>query len=140
MIKYVCGLYFSTDLESVTLIEKLKPEWQYMRWNGLGGKIEGDESPEVAMAREFYEECGIKTNWYNWLNLPDKTEQGENWICYFLCAFGDEKPKTMETEKVETFLVEDVYSLPLIENLRHIIPEAISILDFIIKNYGISNR
>lgn len=31
------------------------------KWNGFGGKIERDETPEQAAVRELHEECGLKT-------------------------------------------------------------------------------
>ena len=53
MINYVTGFMFSQDLLNVGLIKKLKPKWQSGLYNGIGGKIEHDESPYEALAREL---------------------------------------------------------------------------------------
>lgn len=63
-VEYVCGFAFRG--EEVLLIQKLKPEWQRGKWNGLGGKIEDRETPHNAMVREFMEECGLDTNPSYW--------------------------------------------------------------------------
>jgi len=40
MTKYVLGFTFDLDRERVVLIEKKKPDFQFLKWNGVGGKIE----------------------------------------------------------------------------------------------------
>lgn len=55
----VVGFAFDRDGENVLLIEKLRPAWMAGRLNGPGGKLEGDETPRLAMTREFQEETGI---------------------------------------------------------------------------------
>lgn len=66
MKRYVLGFYFDDD--RVLLINKLKPEWQRGKVNGLGGSIEFAiaETPIEAMVREFEEESGIKTSPRQW--------------------------------------------------------------------------
>ncbi len=46
MIYYVTGFMYSIDRKRVVLIEKINPEWQKGHLNGVGGKIEKDETPE----------------------------------------------------------------------------------------------
>jgi len=55
---YVLGLVFSKSRGKILLIEKKRPKWQAGRWNGIGGKIEQNESPIGAMQREALEETG----------------------------------------------------------------------------------
>ena len=55
---YVLGLVFNDISTRILLIEKLRPDWQKGRWNGIGGKIDGDETPSEAMLRESKEETG----------------------------------------------------------------------------------
>lgn len=57
-MRYVLGFAFD-DLHRVALIKKLRPQWQAGRFNGIGGKVEGDEDPIVAMSREFRGETGV---------------------------------------------------------------------------------
>ena len=49
MIKYVTGFLFSPDKQSVVLITKNRPKWQENKLNGVGGKIELNETPLEAM-------------------------------------------------------------------------------------------
>jgi 8-oxo-dGTP diphosphatase len=56
MKHYVLGLVFDANANQLLLIEKLRPEWQAGRWNGIGGKIEEGETPLEAMQRESTEE------------------------------------------------------------------------------------
>jgi len=59
MKHYVLGFIFNKYQNSVLLVEKKRPEWQEGHWNGIGGKIEKDDSnPINAMIREAYEETG----------------------------------------------------------------------------------
>ena len=53
MIHYVTGLMFSKDMQKVLLIKKLKPDWQYGRFNGLGGKVEENESKKQQLQAQF---------------------------------------------------------------------------------------
>lgn len=59
MDNYVLGFAFNKSREYVLLIRKEKPEWQRGKLNGIGGKIEPNESGHQAMRREFREETGI---------------------------------------------------------------------------------
>lgn len=78
MKKYVVGFAFNDN--HVLLIEKKRPSWQKGLYNGLGGHIEGDETPVAAMVREFKEECGIATKEPDWEQYAEM--KGEDWICY----------------------------------------------------------
>ena len=55
---YVLGLVFNDTATRILLIEKLRLDRQKGRWNGIGGKIERDETPSEAMLRETREETG----------------------------------------------------------------------------------
>jgi 8-oxo-dGTP diphosphatase len=59
MINYVLGFLFNNTMDRVVLINKQKPDWQKDHLNGIGGKIEDDESTIDAMTREFNEETGL---------------------------------------------------------------------------------
>ena len=63
LYKAVIGFLFDGN-DSVLLIKKNHPEWQFGRLNGIGGKIERGETPLQAMIREFREEAGaLVTSW-----------------------------------------------------------------------------
>lgn len=65
-MRYVLGFAFDKDRQRVILIRKNKPDWQAGKLNGVGGKVEGDESVIRAMVREFFEETGAETSTTDW--------------------------------------------------------------------------
>jgi len=83
-MKYVCGFCIGPDLKDVILIKKTRPDWQKGLLNGVGGKIEPNETPYEAMVRKFKEETGANlTEWYEFANLID---HGNEIICFFAVA------------------------------------------------------
>ena len=122
MTYYVTGFMYSTDKQRVVLIEKINPEWQRGRLNGVGGKIEKDETPEMAMSREFEEETGVVTASGAWKVFAVITG-AQKYKVYFLYTLSDDlvNVKTVEKEKVGIYAVDD---LPqnVLHNLRWLIP------------------
>ncbi|SFG68553.1 NUDIX hydrolase [Sporolactobacillus nakayamae] len=57
MLKYT--LAFLKYGEKVLMINRQKAPWKGA-WNGVGGKLESEESPEACVIREVWEETGIK--------------------------------------------------------------------------------
>ncbi len=72
MQQYVVGVIFDETYDNVLLIRKRRPELQIGKLNGVGGKIEVDETPYAAMIRECEEECGLLL--YNWLLVDNFTD------------------------------------------------------------------
>ena len=75
MKKYVLGFAFDNEYR-VLMIRKNRPEWQKGKLNGVGGKVEENESFIDAMVREFYEETDIMTkqeDWKNFLTMKSNT-------------------------------------------------------------------
>lgn len=66
MKSYVLGFFFDAKATCVLLIRKQRPEWQAGKLNGIGGKIEKDETPHNAMVRECQEETGLSTSAKQW--------------------------------------------------------------------------
>ncbi len=62
------------------------------KWNGLGGKLEGQESPWEGAAREVCEESGLvitpdRLRWWGMLHFPNfKPHKQEDWWCCVLTA------------------------------------------------------
>lgn len=56
---YVASFIFSCDGGSLLLVQKLKPDWQAGKLNGVGGKLEPGEDVWTAAEREFLEEAGF---------------------------------------------------------------------------------
>lgn len=97
-----------------------KPAWQAGKYNGVGGKVEPNESWLEAMCREFEEETGVFIDQWEEFAIM---ESGD-WICYCYRAFtyGIDKCKTMETEKVERLALDTaLLCRPLMENLKWLI-------------------
>jgi len=59
MVSYTAGFLFDEKTKRIVLIKKNKPIWQKGLYNGVGGKIEKNESPEDCIIREFEEETGV---------------------------------------------------------------------------------
>ena len=119
---FVLGFLFSKDKSQVALIRKLKPDWQKGKLNGIGGKIEENETPIQAMVREFQEEAGVEIKqWFEFCQMEFR-----NGMVYVFMQYGElSKLKSMEEEKVEIVKVCEIPLLKTIPNLDWLIPLAI---------------
>lgn len=75
--EYVVG--FVRDLsDRVIFLRKTHPQWQADRLNGVGGRMERDETIESAMQREFLEETGIimDLTWHHYATIFDYNANG----------------------------------------------------------------
>lgn len=114
---------FDPSFSFVALIEKLKPEWQRGKLNGIGGKVEEKESAAQAMAREFREETGIETNPDDWRRVAGIHEPGVT-VDVFACVHTEIcRVESTTDEQVGIWSVKD-YGLyaDTIPNLRWMIP------------------
>lgn len=64
MLAWVLGFLFNEDRTKVILLKKTHPDYQAGKLNGVGGKVEPNETILDAMTREFLEETGI--TWKAW--------------------------------------------------------------------------
>ena len=103
---YVLGFAFSEDLKHVWLIRKQRPEWQRGLINGIGGKVEGLESPYEAMQREFKEEAGEHI--VGWKQFAFMSAGKANIVCFAAIVPKDQRPQTMTDEFVIVLSVTDV--------------------------------
>ncbi len=62
---YVMGLIYD-DIGRVLLIKKNRPKHQVGKWNGLGGKVEDNETIARAMTREAKEEADLDIPESSW--------------------------------------------------------------------------
>ena len=125
MKKYVTGFLFSPNNSHVVLIKKLAPKWQQGFLNGVGGKIEPNETSDNAMSREFQEETGVMIPAKQWqcyaqIQRPSHYEL-DVFFAHSDLAF---EARTVESEEV---LVVELSCLPtnLIPNLNWLIPLAL---------------
>ena len=59
MKKFVVGIVFDLNLQNILLIKKNRPSRMAGLFNGIGGKVEEDETFDEAMEREATEEAGL---------------------------------------------------------------------------------
>jgi 8-oxo-dGTP diphosphatase len=120
----VAGFAFNRQRDMVLLIQKNKPAWMRGLLNGVGGKLELDETPDEAMVREFHEETGIKV-------LSDEFKEfcllvGSDWCVHFYRAFLFDLTFKITTDEVpQVVFVEDLAKLSVLPNLRWLIPMAL---------------
>jgi ADP-ribose pyrophosphatase YjhB (NUDIX family) len=82
----VAGLYYTAEGFHL-LIQKNKPgHWQHGRHNLLGGHVEPQERPEMAMVREFKEEAGLNTTTGQWKHAL--VLSGPDWVVHFYVLEG----------------------------------------------------
>lgn len=89
-ISYVTCFLINKETDQVLLIRKLKPEWQYGKMNGIGGKIEPGETPVQAAVREIEEKIGIQVPetrlmYFAYMEAPQK------WINH--CFYAELDPR-----------------------------------------------
>jgi 8-oxo-dGTP diphosphatase len=133
-MNYVLGFVINPDKDKVLLIRKDRPVWQQNLLNGIGGKIEKDESSTEAMKREFIEETGLKDEifWRQFGQLKGISEvDSRPWKVHLFYAIHDYKLENLDytvmlgnNEYVEEHPID---SLPddVISNLKWMIPMAL---------------
>jgi 8-oxo-dGTP diphosphatase len=132
--KYVCGFVFIEDF--ILLIKKNNPEWMAGLYNGIGGKIDGEESAIDAMEREFSEEVGFQYSKHSTAPMNEFMSldiEGSNIKFFRGClnrgveCFSDIKHaiNNPPTKEDLGFFRESDLPQNIIQNLRWIIPVAI---------------
>ena len=123
-IQYAVGFMFNPGRNTVLLLQKTHPQWQFGMWNGPGGKLEPGETPAAAMRREFLEETGLDIQtWEQYAELA-----GLGFRIFFFRAFSGAiwNAKTMTEEIVDRFDVDDLPGT-IMTNAEWLIPMALSI-------------
>lgn len=124
-IKLYC-LGFAIFQDHVLLIKKKRPEFQRDKLNGIGGKIEMNETPIKAMVREFKEETGIATVENNWGKFG-QYDFGGGYIHLFRSFVIDIfKAKSVTDEEVIPVNLSrtKIEDLNVLENLKFLVPAA----------------
>lgn len=97
---YVVGFAFDY-LRRVWLIRKNRPEWQAGKLNGIGGKIEPNETSIEAMSREFMEEAGVLVPIKRWRLFHRETWLSGNSVDFFVTELRhDQRPIERTDEKL----------------------------------------
>lgn len=113
MTDYVLSFIFHEDRRYVLLVRKNRPAWQAGKYNGIGGKIEANETAAQAAARELKEEADID------IDPTELTAFGKLMgTGYQVYLFAAELPharyathRTMTDEIIESWRVRDLQSL-----------------------------
>lgn len=123
MILYVCGLIFSSDLQTIVLIKKNRPEWMKGMWNGVGGRIETGEDSVDTMRRECLEESGLDIPQHEWTKFC-AMHWGEGRVDFYR-TMNEEiaMSQTLTDEEIGIFPVNRL-PRPIVYNLRWLIPLA----------------
>ena len=116
----VVGFAFTPDLQQVVLIRKRRPEWQAGRLNGVGGKIEEQETPRQAMSREFDEEAGVRIPPAEW--APFAVLTGDGYRVHFFATINAKELRSRTDEIVEVHRTLQLPYGEMIRNLAWLIP------------------
>lgn len=125
-MQVVVGLVYD-DKNRVLLIKKNRPDWQKGIYNGIGGKINENETSREAMIRECKEESGLDID--NWKIHNFKTFENGIQLYYMKAKVEEEilnKAESLTDEKIEIF---DIDNLP-----TKIQPDIIEMIEICIKN------
>lgn len=134
MKHYVAALLLDTNYEQVLLIRKSHPQWMAGKLNGIGGHIESNESPLIAMQREFNEETGlINPDWRLFATLEGKEDGREtfriHWFTATITRTDEWRAAAPSDEPVNWYYVHtvDAYSNTIsMPNLKWLIEMAIA--------------
>jgi 8-oxo-dGTP diphosphatase len=126
MKKYSLGFIFNSSYTHVLLIHKNNPDWQRGKINGIGGKIEEDESAIKCIIRETMEETGIKTEEKDWIHYGQIVNGDKSTSQLFYCLYtgSQSDAATQEDEEIEWFVV-DRLPKNIMSNLSWLIPLAL---------------
>jgi len=136
--EYSVGLIFSYSKDKLLLIRKSHPEWQKGLLNGIGGKIEPNETALEAVIREVSEEAYLITSADGWklvlvLHFPLATI---HFYAFLLSDSYFQLPlyTRIDSPTDESIEVVDLFDFQLrndvVHNIRFIIPLAIDRLKF----------
>lgn len=129
-MKYVLGFIFDSSCKKVLLIAKNRPEWQKGKINGIGGKIERNETVKSAMSREALEETGLVIQKKEWKEIG--VQKGKDWQVYILTTmykYNMADAKSMTDEQIAWY---SISRLPgnIISNLNFFIPLCLHTLKY----------
>jgi 8-oxo-dGTP diphosphatase len=127
--RYALGFLFNADHSQVLLVHKLRPDWQRGLLNGLGGKVENNETPLACIVRETKEESSLRTAHRQWLHIGELASDA--WlVSVFAGTFLGSVSEACKNDK-EAIGWFSIDQLPdqVIQNLKWLIPLSLEYLD-----------
>ena len=121
--EYVVGFLFNEDAHDMVLIRKTHPEPQRGKLNGVGGRIDRDETPCEAMERAFTNEAGMVVKKWDLFCTQHRKDGGTIYFFKGFKAEGVIRNSTAET--VAIFPVSELRALDVVPDLRWLIPMAL---------------
>jgi len=100
---YCLGFIFSPDQSQVALLKKRSSDsYNPDCWNGVGGKVEVEETSVQAMARETWEETAMHISEEQWKRIGCLSD-GKTFEVNVFAAVSDQYPRTTTDENVMMF-------------------------------------
>jgi 8-oxo-dGTP diphosphatase len=123
--KYSLGFIFTPSFDKVLLIHKVTPDWQKGNLNGIGGKIEEDESTLSCVVREVKEESNLSIPENYWVYVANLSSNNF-FTDVFACKYDGQMTdaKSLEVEQIEWFSTRELPS-NMMNNLYWLIPLSI---------------
>lgn len=120
-MRYVLGFAIS-GTEKVLLIRKNRPQWQKGKLNGVGGKVEGQESDQEAMVREFWEETGVRTVKGQWIHFA--TMYGDGYECACFVTYSNrlvQMARSVTDEQLEVHAISTLFAGDVLPNVVYLV-------------------
>ncbi|HSX07170.1 MAG TPA: 8-oxo-dGTP diphosphatase [Candidatus Saccharimonadia bacterium] len=118
--------------ENEVLLAMKKRGWGVGRWNGVGGKLEPNETIEQALVRECQEEIGVTPLLFSKAAEHDfvmDSEQDGQWhMCVhtYLCTEWNGEPIETEEMAPQWFSMADIPFDDMWQDDRHWLPQVLS--------------
>ena len=119
--------------EKVLMLHRVKKKGDIHKdkWNGLGGKLEGHESPEECAIREIKEESGYDLHSLKFaghLFFPHFDKEGNNWSVFVFTSedFSGLQLENTSEGNLEWIDKDKVIELNLWEGDRYFLPKVLS--------------
>jgi len=112
--------------EAVLLQKKSKGLFGADKWNGVGGKLKPNETPEECVKREVFEETSLKVlelRFHGILNFYFGDRKEPSWIVYVFSARTFEgEPRSSEEGELRWFGFEEIPYDEMWQDDRHWLP------------------
>lgn len=135
-MRYCVGFAFWRN-KVLLLLKKKGPSYVVGKLNGVGGKIDGNETVFRAMAREFLEETGVETYDYDWeffATMSGESDDGKNFElnCFYiylsdLIDYENVKNPEPSGEELQWVDIDKLNESTIVENLKWLVPLALDI-------------